>query len=501
MAVSPLKGNASSVTTTTSKTNPGDRVASGGQSVQPIVAVLSRQMPLPQAQQLAGQTALVRVAKNGADNQTELEFNGQKISVKLPPGKSLTPGELITVSFALGDKNKADASEEGKSSKRLSNVNQLLNLDSEGEEEGQTTQQKSSSFVSKLSGAARLIGLLEKLGQPKNSAPFQASVSSRPIANLLTSGNNTTTFVKLDNNLVPDKLILSAQDQTSSKATLQNQTNAKPTTQNQLNANPSFQNQTNTNAQTQSQSNIKTAVNTQQLQANLTNSTTLTAKNTLGQQNSLVQQNKQSFSVNQTTKVDPATLATQRMSSALAQHVSQAVENSGLFYESHLQQWAKGDRSKAQLLLEPQARFGAEQVISDKNLDPNALNQSVRMVAHQLSALDQSRINISLEGLFPNPVEVEIEADKEEQQKGEQSDEKTRPWMAKLKLDMPTLGPIDVKLRMIGDKIDLALSAQETTKQVVDQQWRDIEYALEAKGLTLAHGQIRSVTRLESKDG
>ncbi|NJM33202.1 MAG: hypothetical protein HC848_10610 [Limnobacter sp.] len=55
-----------------------------------------------------------------------------------------------------------------------------------------------------------------------------------------------------------------------------------------------------------------------------------------------------------------------QMTGLLAQQVSSAVENSGLFYESHLQQWANGQRSKNQLSMEPQARFGAEQVISEK---------------------------------------------------------------------------------------------------------------------------------------
>ncbi len=101
-----------------------------------------------------------------------------------------------------------------------------------------------------------------------------------------------------------------------------------------------------------------------------------------------------------------------------------------------------------------------------------------------------------------NPVEVEIEAEKEpSQQDTEEQQETVRPWTAKLKLDMPTLGPIDVKLRMIGDQVDLSLSTQDTTKQVVDQYWRDIENALKAKGLKLTHGQVRSVTQLGAGDG
>ncbi len=494
MALTPLRGNNSNSVNSTLQSNPGDRVSSEGRSVGPIVAILSRQMPLPLAQQLAGQTALVKVVKNDANNQAELELNGQQVSVKLPPGKSLTPGEFITVSFALSDKSKADGLDDNKSTRKTSSTNPLLELTTENEDDTQSNIKKSNSFISNLSSTARLIGLIEKLGQPKNTLPFQTSVSTQPIANLLNT-NNTTKLIHAEQfNNAPTNtgnIRLTANSQNSINS-LSTQTLANGNTT--LNASSNLNSQNLATTPTQAQ--------TTNLAHSQPTNPNLTAQPAPTLPSSLVALKVPTFSVNQTVTINPAQLNTQKLSSELAQHVSQAVENSGLFYESHLQQWAKGDRTKAQLLLEPQARFGAEQTITDKNLDANAMNQSVKMVAHQLNVLDQSKINISLVGLLQNPVEVEIEAEKEpSQQDTEEQQETVRPWTAKLKLDMPTLGPIDVKLRMIGDQVDLSLSTQDTTKQVVDQYWRDIENALKAKGLKLTHGQVRSVTQLGAGDG
>lgn len=50
----------------------------------------------------------------------------------------------------------------------------------------------------------------------------------------------------------------------------------------------------------------------------------------------------------------------------LALNLARAVETSGLFYESHLKQYAAGTRTLAQLVLEPQARLDATENVSPK---------------------------------------------------------------------------------------------------------------------------------------
>ena len=174
----------------------------------------------------------------------------------------------------------------------------------------------------------------------------------------------------------------------------------------------------------------------------------------------------------------------------LAQKVSSAVENSGLFYESHLQQWALGQRSKDQLELEPQSRFGLEQTISEKGLDPAAANQSVRYVTAQLAALDHSKVALALDGLLHKPVEIEIEPDTASPEEQNQTEDAPRPWVARLKLDMANLGELQVRVRMIGNRCDVQISSSAESKQNIDPHWREFQQAMEQQGLTLVHGQV-----------
>lgn len=434
MAITPLKGSNPPNVNTVLQSNPGDRVSPDSGKVAPIVAVMSRQLPLPQAQQLAGQTILVRVAKSGPGDNAELEFNGQKIPVKLPAGKALTAGEMITVSFALNNQDDAGAADGAKGSRKSLDVNKLLLAEPE-EGDPEAAKFKSPSFVDKLSSSARLIGLLERLGQPKGAAPFQPTSQSKPISVLMAS-DTVLDMVDADGNPIPSKVTPTPAGQTG--ATAQAST-INPKAPGMMGAQT-----TNNLNQTNAAANLNTATSPKQL------------------------------------------------TGLLAQQVSQAIETSGLFYESHLQQWANGERSKTQLFLEPQARFGAEQVISEKNIDPNAIGQSVRMVAQQLSALDQSKINVAIQGMFQQPIEIQIEQDKQRQQEEQaQGEAQAMPWVAKLKLDLPHLGQIEARLRISGQRLDLLLVGQKGAKAIIDQNWRDIQEAMQATGLELVHGQMR----------
>lgn len=373
MSLTPIRGNTNPPSlNSVAQVNPGDRVSADKGAIAPIVAVLSRQLPLPQAQQLAGQTALVRVVKSGLGGQAELEFAGQNIAVKLPQGRTLTAGEMVTVSFALGEKidELGAGSTNGKKVADTGKVNTPLLLNTDDADE----QDSSSSFVNHLSGAARLISFLEQLGK----------------------GQSTKLSAQVPNNI-------------------------KQLT-------------------TQAQQEI--------LQ---------------GQNNSL--------------------------SGMLAQQVSSAVENSGLFYESHLQQWAQGKRSTDQLSQEPQAHFQPDQRIAESGIDPNAIAQSAKMVHAQLAALDNSKISLNLQGLFGQPVDVEIEPD--QQEASEETDpEKSRAWSANLKLDMAHLGILQVRIRMVGSQCDVQIASSAESKQAIDPHWKDFEQAMSSHGLKLNHGQV-----------
>lgn len=409
MSLTPVKSSPPNVNTVL-QSNAGDRVSSSKSEIAPVVAILTRQLPLPQAQQLAGQTALVKVVKGGPGNDAELEFAGQNIQVKLPPGRSLTAGEMVTVSFALSDKAD-DLSAGGASGKpKVGETRNLLttlpSLDSEGE------TQESPSFVDRLSGSARLIGFLEKIGQRTGTQVSTSVMSS---------------LKQLDTDI------------TESLRTL-NAPQTAPATQGKPDTRPTSPQ--NGARQTSQASTV----------ANLSNS----------------------------------------LAGALAKQVSAAIENSGLFYESHLQQWANGQRSTDQINQEPQARFGPEQVITEKGMSQAAVDQSAKLVTAQLATLDNNRISLALTGLLGQPVSIEIEPDPDDDEHAQQaaSEEGSRPWVARLKLDMAHLGELHVRVRMVGSQCDVQISGAAHSKQAIDPHWQTFQRAMSDQGLKLVHGQF-----------
>lgn len=421
MSLTQVKSAPPSVNTVL-QSNPGDRVASGKGEIAPVVAILTRQLPLPQAQQLAGQTALVRVVKGGPGNEAELEFAGQNIQVKLPPGRSLTAGEMVTVAFALSGKGD-DLSAGGTSGgKKIADARNLLTtLPATGDD---TEAQESPSFVDRLSGTARLIGLLERLGQGR---PTQVS---------------TTVMTSLKQ--------LSTQFATQAGVVAGSQASPQSGTPTPLPA---------------VVTNTEIAANKADPRAALQAS----------------QQLKTASPLNS------------NLAGILARQVSAAVENSGLFYESHLQQWANGQRSTDQIAREPQARFGQDQVISEKGLNPAAVEQSVKLVSAQLAALDSNRISLALSGLLGQPVQIDIEPDNEEHSDKEtttEGEDPPRPWVARLKLDMAHLGELHVRVRMVGSQCDVQISGPEHSKKAVDPHWQQFRQAMDDQGLKLVHGQF-----------
>lgn len=421
MVLTPIRNNPPTVGSVL-QSNPGDKVSSGDGKIQPIVAVLSRQMPLPQSQQLAGQVALVRVLQSGPGNDAKLDVNGQAINVKLPPGRMLTAGEMVTVAFAL--QNQGDDLSAGNTGgpRRVQDPRNLITPLPANTEDDQA--QESPSFVDRLSKTARLLGTIERLttGQP-TQVSTQVMASMKQLA------------TQIQNNQLQAGPQAAQGNLPGSPATLQASAGNQP-------ANP------------------------------------LTAQTQAGLQ------------ARNTTALQPATQLQIQMAGILAKQVSAAVETSGLFYESHLQQWAQGQRSTDQLAREPQFRFGGEQVISEKGLDPSALAQSAKMVTAQLAVIDHGKVSVAMHGLFNLPVQVELEPDehREDDPPTEQG-EPVRPWVARLKLDMAHLGELHVRIRMVGSRCDVQISGPPQSKALVDPHWRSFQQAMEVKGLELEHGQ------------
>lgn len=256
----------------------------------------------------------------------------------------------------------------------------------------------------------------------------------------------------------------------------------------------------------------------------------------------MAQQNGASPAVIGRTPLLPsATAAT--IPTQIASAMQQAVTASGLFYESHVAQWAAGNRPLSELLREPAAKragsalpgatssaspaadadetqnneltrllgnvrewVGGERQPGDvlraaqarhmamqEAVQPvmaRALQQdapvieSARLLNQQLDTLEQRRFMWQGE-LFPGqPLEWEV-ADDTPQRKPDEP-EAQAIWNSTVRFSMPTLGTISATIRLSGDHVQLQITtADEETAHTLREHAGQLATALDAAGSTL----------------
>ena len=171
--------------------------------------------------------------------------------------------------------------------------------------------------------------------------------------------------------------------------------------------------------------------------------------------------------------------------SKLAQAMQNTIERSGLFYESHLNQWVNGTRSLDELMLEPQAQVGKELAASalfnNAKTDTSLIdmmraleaaqvnnsqaatslsqaaslnNETARLISLQLAALEQRRVTWQGE-LWPGQ---KFEWDVTEEKPEQESDEQGRSWRSTVRFDMPTLGTIAASIHLANGRVQVQIN-------------------------------------------
>lgn len=186
----------------------------------------------------------------------------------------------------------------------------------------------------------------------------------------------------------------------------------------------------------------------------------------------------------------------------LAQALRDSLEYSGLFYESHVSQWAHGARSLPQLQREPQMQ--ATQVIpadstselrvvqgtagmaaaSHADSTPPALD-AAPLIRLQLDTLEQRGVTWQGELLPGQAMQWEVR---------EQEDDRTAPgqpaaeraWQSTVRLELPALGAVAGSLQLQGGRLQLTLLAQQAgSAALLRAGGGELALALEAAGLPL----------------
>ncbi|WP_353153987.1 flagellar hook-length control protein FliK [Herminiimonas fonticola] len=224
---------------------------------------------------------------------------------------------------------------------------------------------------------------------------------------------------------------------------------------------------------------------------------------------------------------------------ASAQQIAGALQNavsfSGLFYESHVAQWAMGMRPASDLLREPAAKrsnapligqqqatpenagtsdlgrlmtnvrewVGGERALADllrstqtgkpeqESIAPLVgkqqdipVSEGLKLINLQLDTLEQRRIMWQGE-LFPGqPLEWEISDDTPE--KSSEQSEPEPAWNSSVRFNLPTLGSVSATIRLSGEHLQVQVhTADEETAVALRSHGKLLADALAAAGSTL----------------
>ncbi len=172
--------------------------------------------------------------------------------------------------------------------------------------------------------------------------------------------------------------------------------------------------------------------------------------------------------------------APQTNSQEVASALHDTLAYSGLFYESHVSEWADGKRPISELLREPQMQAGSNQQEKTQDNSPVAFAQLVNL---QLNAHEQQSTHWRGE-IWPGQ-DMEWDVEKQPQHSGGGADA-TPAWQSTVRFNFPHLGTISARLYLQGEHLQIQIqTANPEAAQALREQAPALSAALDAAGSSL----------------
>lgn len=181
--------------------------------------------------------------------------------------------------------------------------------------------------------------------------------------------------------------------------------------------------------------------------------------------------------------------ASRQDAAGLAETLKQGADKSGLFYESHVKAWVDGRLPLESLKDEPQARLG--QGLDPAQGTPSASGKAAQaelgnLVQRQLDTLENRQIQLQGWAWPGQPVQLTVEQEKTTERQASGSEELS-VWATRLALELPVLGGLSARIRIVGGAVQVSFATEETaTEQLIRDHARQLESGLGAAGLNLA---------------
>lgn len=178
----------------------------------------------------------------------------------------------------------------------------------------------------------------------------------------------------------------------------------------------------------------------------------------------------------------------------LAQHLQAAISQSGLFYESHVAEWVKGERSLAELMREPQMQR-QQQALADGGARPQASGPDLSaalMINQQLHAHEQGRVQWQGEAWPGQPMQWEVRREPHEQhhQRDGRDSADGQPeqvWRSGVRFRFPLLGKVAATVTLAGDQVQIQVQTDSDQSAVTLRAYAGrLEQAMAAAGAPLS---------------
>ena len=157
----------------------------------------------------------------------------------------------------------------------------------------------------------------------------------------------------------------------------------------------------------------------------------------------------------------------------IAQDLKQSIGNSGLFYESHLNEMVQGQRSLAAVMQEPQNQNGV---------------QIANLMSQQLAALENQRISWHGE-VWPGQKmdwDVNLPDRSPSKDTDAQHESEDRAITSKITLHLPNLGKVTAKLNLADGRMRINIFAEQVaTMDTLKVESGNLSQAMTLNGLKL----------------
>ncbi|WP_373988495.1 flagellar hook-length control protein FliK [Duganella sp. BuS-21] len=184
----------------------------------------------------------------------------------------------------------------------------------------------------------------------------------------------------------------------------------------------------------------------------------------------------------------------------LAQKLQDTISKSGLFYESHVAEWVKGERPLTELMREPQMQRllqqGGDTATRAAGNGPDL--SAAQMINQQLHTQEQHRVLWQGQAWPGQQMQWEVRRDQRDGGKdgGQAEGEPEQIWRSGVRFRLPLLGAVSAAVTLVGDQVHIQVQTDTDGSATTLRAWAgQLESAMAAAG-----AQLSSLT-ISQEDG